>query len=71
MAFSRDGKVWGATPKGLAMIDIHRLPATNTKPSIYLKDVTIGRNKQHAGREIVLPPGTAGQRRFGMARCRT
>ena len=58
MAFSRDGKVWGATPKGLAMIDIHRLPATNTKPSIYLKDVTIGRNKQHAGREIVLPPGT-------------
>jgi signal transduction histidine kinase/ligand-binding sensor domain-containing protein len=58
MAFSRDGKVWAATPKGLAMIDIHRLPTTNTKPSIYLKDVTIGRNKQHATREVVLPPGT-------------
>ena len=58
MAFSRDGKVWAATPKGLAMIDLRRLPVTNANPSIYLKDVTIGRNKQHAGREIVLPPGT-------------
>ncbi|HET7287373.1 MAG TPA: two-component regulator propeller domain-containing protein, partial [Pyrinomonadaceae bacterium] len=57
-AFSRDGKIWAATPKGLAMIDVRRLPTTNAKPSIYLKDVTIGRNKQHADREVVLPPGT-------------
>ena len=41
------------------MFDLRRLPVTNTKPSIYLTDVTIGRNSQHAGREIVLPPGTS------------
>jgi len=58
MAFSRDGKVWAATPKGLVMIDLRRLPVTTAKPSIYLKDVTIGRIKQPAGREVVLPPGT-------------
>jgi signal transduction histidine kinase/ligand-binding sensor domain-containing protein len=58
MAFSRDGKVWAATPKGLAMIDPRRLQITNGKPSIYLKDVTIGRIKQPAGHEVVLPPGT-------------
>jgi signal transduction histidine kinase/ligand-binding sensor domain-containing protein len=59
MTFSRDGKVWAATPKGLAMIDLRRLPVTNANPSIYLKDMTIGRNKQPASREVLLPPGTS------------
>ncbi|HEU4509298.1 MAG TPA: two-component regulator propeller domain-containing protein [Pyrinomonadaceae bacterium] len=58
MAVSLDGKVWAATAQGLAMIDPRRLPVTNAKPSIYLKDVTIGRNKQPATSEVVLPPGT-------------
>lgn len=59
MAVSRDGKLWAATPQGLAMIDFSRLPVTNMKPAIYLTDVTIGRNNQPAGREIVLPRGTS------------
>ena len=57
-AQTSDGKLWAATVKGLAMFDLRRLPVTNAKPSIYLTDVTIGRNTQRAGREIVVPPGT-------------
>lgn len=53
-----DGKLWVATPQGLAMFDLGRFPITNAKPAIYLTDVTIGRNKERASREIVLPPGT-------------
>jgi signal transduction histidine kinase/ligand-binding sensor domain-containing protein len=59
LALTPDGKLYGATPNGLAMFDLRRLQVTNTKPSIYLTDVTIGRNSQHAGNEIVLPPGTS------------
>lgn len=58
-ALSRDGKLWAATPQGLAMIDFARLPVTNMKPSIYLTDLTIGRDKKHASREVILPPGTS------------
>lgn len=58
LALTRDGKLYAATPNGLAMFDLRRLPVTNTKPAIYLTDVTIGRNKQHPGDEVVLPPGT-------------
>lgn len=59
LALTRDGKLWASTSKGLARFDLHSLAVTNTKPSIYLTDVTIGRNKQRAGNEIILPPGTS------------
>ena len=59
LALTRDGKLYAATPKGLALFDLNRLRVINTKPSIYLTDVTIGRNTQRAGREIVVPPGTS------------
>ena len=58
LALTRDGKLYAATPKGLAMFDLRRWQVTNAKPSIYLTDVTIGRNTERAGREVVLPPGT-------------
>lgn len=58
LALTRDGKLYAATPKGLAMFDLRRLQITNAKPSIYLTDVTIGRNTERAGHEVVLPPGT-------------
>ncbi len=58
LALTRDGKLYAATPKGLAMFDLNRLRVTTTKPTIYLTDVTIGRNTERAGREVVLPPGT-------------
>jgi ligand-binding sensor domain-containing protein/signal transduction histidine kinase len=52
------GALWIATGKGLARLDLHRLPITNAKPSIYLTEVMIGRNTQQASHEVVLPPGT-------------
>jgi ligand-binding sensor domain-containing protein/signal transduction histidine kinase len=58
LALTRDGKLYAATTRGLALFDLNRLRVTNTKPSIYLTDVTIGRNTERAGREVVLPPGT-------------
>ncbi|HEX5888938.1 MAG TPA: two-component regulator propeller domain-containing protein, partial [Pyrinomonadaceae bacterium] len=59
MALTRDGKLWVATPKGLAMFDLSRLTLTSSKPSIYLTNVNIGRKTERAGREIFLPPGTS------------
>ena len=58
-AQTSDGKLWAATVKGLAMFDLSRMQVTHAKPSIYLTDVTIGRNTQRADREIVVPPGTS------------
>jgi ligand-binding sensor domain-containing protein/signal transduction histidine kinase len=58
MALTTNGELWIATGKGLARLDLHRLPITNAKPSIYLTDVTIGRSTQPASHEVVLPPGT-------------
>lgn len=59
LALSRDGKLYAATHQGLAVFDLHRLRVTNEKPSIYLTNVTIGRNTERAtGSSVVLPPGT-------------
>lgn len=58
LALTPDDKLWTATPKGLMVFDLRRLPVTNVKSAIYLTDVTIGRNSQPADRDIVLPPGT-------------
>jgi len=57
-AVTRDGKLWVATPQGLAMLDLPRLPRTNRKPVIYLREITVGRNVQSPGHELVLPQGT-------------
>jgi len=53
-----DGKLWIATTQGLAMLDLRRLPKTDRKPAIYVREVTVGRNSQSPGLELVLPPGT-------------
>lgn len=58
LALTADDKLWAATPKGVAMFDLRRLPSANVNPLIYLRDVTIGRKRDHAGPEVVLPPGT-------------
>ncbi|MCU1235765.1 MAG: hypothetical protein JWP63_3732, partial [Candidatus Solibacter sp.] len=57
-ALTRDGKLWVATPLGLAMMDLPNLPRTNRKASIHMEEVTVGRNVQPPGNELVLPPGT-------------
>jgi ligand-binding sensor domain-containing protein len=57
-ALTRDGKLWVATMQGLAMMDLPRLPRTARKPSIYVEEVTVGRNTQFPGHALVLPSGT-------------
>lgn len=58
MAIGRDGKLWMATPKGLAMFDLKRLWKTDENPAIYVQAATVGRNSQDPGHNLVLPPGT-------------
>jgi signal transduction histidine kinase/ligand-binding sensor domain-containing protein len=57
-ALTRDGRLWVATMQGLAMMDLPHLPRTARKPSIYVEEVTVGRNTQFPGHALVLPPGT-------------
>ena len=58
MAITPDDKLWVATVKGLAMLDLARLQQANTKPKVFVGAVTIGKNKVHARRELILAPGT-------------
>jgi len=58
-AFTRDGKLWMATVQGLAMLDLPRLPRTDRKPAIYMKELTVGRNQQLPGQQLLLPAGTS------------
>jgi signal transduction histidine kinase len=58
MTISRDGKLWIATVKGLALFNLPRLPHTNRRPAIFVEEVTVGREKQPFRQELVLPPGT-------------
>jgi signal transduction histidine kinase/ligand-binding sensor domain-containing protein len=58
MAIAADGKLWVATVQGLAMLDLRHLPFNSAKPSIYVDEVTVGRERHPAGHELVLPPGT-------------
>jgi signal transduction histidine kinase/ligand-binding sensor domain-containing protein len=53
-----DGRLWIATIRGLAVVDLPRLPKTDLKPSIYVEKVTIGRNSQAPPHELALPAGT-------------
>ena len=40
------------------MLDLPRLPHTNRKPPIYMREITVGRNVQLPVPELVLPQGT-------------
>ena len=58
IAITPDHKLWVATVKGLAMLDLAKLSRTNRRPKILMGAVTIGRKKQLAGAELTLAPGT-------------
>lgn len=58
IAITPDGKLWVATVKGLAMLDLQRLPHSRRRPAIFMEEVTVGSKKEFAGRELVLAPGT-------------
>jgi signal transduction histidine kinase/ligand-binding sensor domain-containing protein len=58
-ALTRDGKLWMATVQGLAMFDLPRLRKSDRKPGIYMEELTVGRNQQLPGQQLVLAPGTS------------
>jgi PAS domain S-box-containing protein len=58
MALAPDGKLWVATVQGLAMLDLPHLSFEAATPVVFVEDVTVGRTRHPAGRELVLPPGT-------------
>jgi len=58
MAVTADKRLWVATVQGLAMFDLNRLMGSAAKPAIFIEEVTVGREKQPVGSELVLPPGT-------------
>ncbi len=59
MALAADGRLWIATARGLAMLDTRRSPRTTDPPTIYVREVTVGRETQPAPGELSLPPGTS------------
>jgi signal transduction histidine kinase/ligand-binding sensor domain-containing protein len=58
IALTPDGKLWVATVKGLAMIDLLQVPRITHKPKIFVGEITVGKHKELAGSELTLPPGT-------------
>lgn len=58
MAITPDHKLWVATVKGVAELDIDQLAITNDKPGLFVSEATIGRKQQSAGSGLLLPPGT-------------
>jgi signal transduction histidine kinase len=57
LALTPDGKLWVATVKGLAMLDLRRLPHSHLRPSIFVEEVTVGSKQELAARQLTLPPG--------------
>lgn len=57
-ALTRDGKLWLATPQGLALLDLPRMLSVDRKPTLYMEEITVGRKRQPPGHELSLPPGT-------------
>ncbi len=58
LAITPDNKLWVATVKGLAMLDLAYLTSATRKPKVFVGAVTIGKNKELAGGKAILPPGT-------------
>lgn len=58
LAITPDNKLWVATVKGLAMLDLSSLPGAGRKPKLFIGAVTAGKDRLLARSETVLPPGT-------------
>jgi ligand-binding sensor domain-containing protein len=58
LALSPDGKLWVATVKGLAMIDLALVPQVTRKPGVFVGAITVGNHHEFPGQELNLPPGT-------------
>ncbi|MGA7524166.1 MAG: two-component regulator propeller domain-containing protein [Acidobacteriaceae bacterium] len=58
VAITPDNKLWVATVKGLAMLDLAHLPAAAPQPKILVGTITVGKRNDLAEAEAILPPGT-------------
>ena len=59
MVFDGDDRLWIATSHGLAMLDPQRLSRATSAPTVYVRQVTVGRETRPAPRELLLPAGTS------------
>jgi ligand-binding sensor domain-containing protein len=57
IAITPDNKLWVATVKGLAMIDLVRLSQTSRKPEVFVGAITLDKTKVLAGQQLLLRPG--------------
>jgi signal transduction histidine kinase len=58
IAITPDQKLWVATVKGLAMVDLGKWPGPSRKPEIFLQGVTVEGKQMLTGDELVLPAGS-------------
>ena len=58
IAINRDGKIWVATVKGLAMIDTARLLSTRRKPKVFVSDVLVDGARARVSNDLALSPGS-------------
>jgi signal transduction histidine kinase/ligand-binding sensor domain-containing protein len=57
LAITPDNKLWVATVKGLAMVDLLKLPRVGRKPNVLVGAVIDGENRLMADNKIELSPG--------------
>jgi ligand-binding sensor domain-containing protein/signal transduction histidine kinase len=58
IAITPDEKLWVATVKGLAMVDLKQFSTSGSKPKVFVGEVTVDGKKQPAASQVVLPAGT-------------
>jgi signal transduction histidine kinase/ligand-binding sensor domain-containing protein len=58
LAITSDNRLWVATVKGLAMLDLAQLPRVRRKPKVFIGAVIDGKDKSLVGSETGLAPGT-------------
>lgn len=58
IAISPDHKLWVATVKGLAVVDLNQLSTTPRKPIIFVAGVSADGKKQSVPNDLILPAGT-------------
>lgn len=57
MTMTPDGRLWVATIKGLAVLDVSHASRTSRRPTIFIGTVSIDGKSQFAGPALSLPPG--------------
>ncbi len=58
IAISRDGKLWMATVKGLAMVDTSRVLSAERKPKVFVSDVLVDGARTRVSNDLDLLPGS-------------